>query len=100
MPSYMLSRKSGLGDVAVQTWLLYIRTAMAEENVLRFIPGDYIAAAAKALPDAATDTETFREVVIDVPQWFRARIRFRRFRFKRGKMSQWFWTAESAERIE
>jgi hypothetical protein len=80
--------------------LYAISTAMAKENVLRFIPGDYIAAAEQALPNAATDTEAFREVVIDVPQWFSAKIRFKRFHSKRGKMSRWFWTAESAERIE
>jgi hypothetical protein len=73
---------------------------MAKENVLRFIPGDYISAAGQKLPDAATETEEFREVEIDVPCWFKARIRFRRFHFKRGKMGRWFWTAESAEMIE
>ena len=72
---------------------------MAKENVLRLIPGDYISAAEKTLPDAATDTEAFREVEIDVPNWFKAKIRFKRFHFKRGKMSRWFWTAESAEKI-
>jgi hypothetical protein len=79
--------------------LLY--TAMADdEYLLRFIPGDCIAAAAKALPDAERDTEKFREVEIDVPRWFKARIRFQRFHFKRGKMSRWFWTPYSAERVE
>jgi hypothetical protein len=73
---------------------------MAKENVLAFIPGDCISAAAQTLPDAATDTETFREVEIDVPQWVKAKIRFKRFHFKRGKTDRWFWTAESAERIE
>ena len=80
--------------------MLYIRTAMANENVLRFIPGEYISAAEQTLPDAATDTEAFREVEIDVPRWFKARIRFKRFHFKRGKMGRWFWTAESAEKID
>jgi hypothetical protein len=80
--------------------MLYIITAMAKENVLRFIPGDYISAAGQTLPDAATDREEFREVEIDVPRWFKVRIRFKRFHFKRGKMDRWFWTAESAERIE
>jgi len=47
-----------------------------------------------------TDTEEFREVEIDVPQWFKAKIRFKRFHFKRGKMSRWFWTADSAEGVE
>ena len=80
--------------------MLYIITAMAKGNILRFISGDYISAAGKTLPDAETDTEEFREVEIDVPNWVRAKIRFKRFHFKRGKMDRWFWTAESAERIE
>jgi hypothetical protein len=54
----------------------------------------------ETLPDAEKDTEEFREVEIDVPRWFKARIRFKRFHFQRGRMSRWFWTAESAERIE
>ena len=37
------------------------------------------------MPDAATDSEEFREIEIDVPRWFNARIRFERFHFKRGK---------------
>ena len=56
--------------------------------------------AENALPDAATDTEAFREVVIDVAQWFKARIRCKRFHWKRGRMSQWFWNPCSAERID
>jgi len=52
------------------------------------------------LPAAATDSDEFREVEIDVPNWFKARICFKRFHFKRGKMDRWFWTAESALRIE
>jgi hypothetical protein len=71
-----------------------------KENVLHFIRGDYISAAGQTLPDAETDTEAFREVEIDVPDWFRARIRFKRYQHKRGKMSRWFWTAESAETVE
>ena len=73
---------------------------MADENVLRFIPGDCIAAAGKTLPDAEKDKEAFREVVVDVPGFFKAKIRFERFHSKRGKMSRWFWTPESAERVE
>jgi len=80
--------------------MLCIRTAMEKENVLHFIPGDYISTAGQTLPDAATDTEEFPDVEIDVPNWFKAKIRFKRFHFQRGKMSRWFWTAESAERIE
>ena len=69
-------------------------------RTLPFIPGDCVAAAAKALPDAEKDKEAFREVVIDVPGSFKVRIRFERFHFKRRKMSPWFWTPHSARKIE
>jgi hypothetical protein len=77
--------------VSIQLWLM---------RTLPFIPGDCVAAAAKALPDAEKDKEAFREVVIDVPGSFKVRIRFERFHFKRRKMSPWFWTPHSARKIE
>jgi len=60
---------------------------MARENVLRLIPGDFFSVAGQTLPDAETDTKEVREVEIDVPQWFKAKIRFKRFHFRRGKMN-------------
>jgi hypothetical protein len=36
-------------------------------NVLRFVPGEYVAAAMQTLPGAATSTDEFRETVIGVP---------------------------------
>jgi hypothetical protein len=71
-----------------------------DEYLLRYIPGECLGAAAKSLPDAERDTEKFRDVVLDVPGRFTARVRFERFHFKRGKMSRWFWTPHSAERIK
>jgi hypothetical protein len=73
---------------------------MALEYVLGLIPGELISAAAKTLPDAEKDTEVFREATVDVPGGFKARIRFERFRFRRGKMSRWFWTPYNAKRVE
>jgi len=73
---------------------------MAPEFVLGLIPGEIMSAAAKALPDAEKDTEAFREATVDVPGGFKATIRFERFQFRSGKMSRWFWTPYSAERIE
>jgi hypothetical protein len=64
--------------------MLDIRTAMAEENYLRYIPSDYISAAERTLPDPATDTEICREVVIDVPDRFKVRVRFKRIHFVAG----------------
>jgi hypothetical protein len=63
-----------VGDIREATWMV----APKKENVLHFIPGDYISAAGQTLPDAATDAEAFREVEIDVADWFRAPIRFKR----------------------
>jgi hypothetical protein len=73
---------------------------MALEYVLNLIPGELISAAAKMLPDAEKDMEAFREVTVDVPGGFKARIRFERFQFRRGKVSRWFWTPFSAKRVE
>jgi hypothetical protein len=42
---------------------------------------------------------TISAVTIDAAGRFTATITFRRFYFKRGKMSRWFWTAESAVRV-
>jgi hypothetical protein len=78
----------------------WIRTGMPADKILPLIPGDCIAAAAKTLPDAEKDAEEFREAIVEVPGGFRATIRFEHFRFKRGKMTRWFWAPHSAERIE
>jgi hypothetical protein len=66
------------------------------EGILRFIPTECVATA-KTLPDAEKDTEAFHETTVEVPGGFKARIRFERFHFKRGKMSRWFWTPHSAD---
>ena len=67
-----------------------------EKNIVAFIPGHCVGNAASTLPDATTVEDDTREVTIDVPGRFRATITFRRFHYRRGKMSRWFWTAESA----
>ena len=73
----------------------------SSENILALIPGDLISNALNTLPDAATCEDDTREVRIHVPgpPRFVARVTFRRFHHKRGKMGRWFWTAESAERV-
>ena len=70
-----------------------------ETNILAFLASDCIGNAASTVSDAATAQDEPREVTIDVAGRFRARITFRRFYFKRGKMSRWFWTAERAEKV-
>jgi hypothetical protein len=72
---------------------------MSEENVLAMIPGDLIAQGSRTLPPAERCKGMVREVEIDVPGRIRAKVCYKPFYFKRGKMSRWFWTAESAERI-
>jgi hypothetical protein len=81
-------------------FVLVLYTAMVPEYVLGLIPGEVISAAAKTLPDAERDTETFREVTVEIPGRFKARIRFERFQFRRGRLSRWFWTPHSAQKIE
>jgi hypothetical protein len=71
----------------------------SSENILRLIPGEFISAAGRTLPDAANAKDEPHEVTIDVAGRFTARITFRRFHYKRGKWSQWFWTAESAVKV-
>jgi hypothetical protein len=45
---------------------------------------------------AETCKGDFREVTVDVPGRFRAKIRCEPFYFKRGRTSRWFWHARSA----
>jgi len=60
----------------------------SSENILALIPGDYISAAGQTLPDCATAPDEPRDLTIDVAGRFTARITFRRFHFKRGKMDR------------
>jgi hypothetical protein len=59
--------------------MLYIYTAMPEENLLALIPGELIAIASRTLPPAETCEGEQREVEIDVPGRFRARVLFKPF---------------------
>ena len=72
---------------------------MADDtNVLAVIPGDIIGAASNTLPPAETCKGEIREVTVDVPDRFRAKIRFEPFRGKR--FGRWFWLACRAERVD
>ena len=62
-------------------------------------PGVCIGNASRTLPDAAAVEDDTREVTLDVPGRFKARVTFRRSYFRRGKMAQWFWTAEGAVEV-
>jgi hypothetical protein len=65
-------------------------------NILALIPAEFIGKAARTLPDAATVEEDTREVTVEVPGRFSAKVTFRRVHHKRGK---WFWKAESAVKV-
>ena len=71
-----------------------------KENVLCAIPGDLVGTPTLGFPPAETCKGEFREVIVDVPGHFRAKIRYEPQYFKRGKMSRWFWLPKSAERLE
>jgi hypothetical protein len=68
------------------------------ENVLRYIPGEIIASAQYDFPPAETCRGEFREVTVDVPDRFRAKIRYEPFCNKR--FGRWFWLACKAERVD
>ncbi len=95
------SPSSNAGNVpgrGLDSLVLASASVTDETHILALIPGDYIGNAARTLPDAPTVEDDTREVTVDVPGRFAARVTFRRFHYKRGKMSRWFWTAESAAR--
>lgn len=75
---------------------------MSEDpDVRRLIPGEVMAAASNTLPPADACEDAFREVTVEVPtHGFTARIRFRRFLHKWRKNRRWFWTVESAVRVD
>src|SRR5262249_8774201 len=69
-------------------------------NILPSIPGDFIARAASALPDASTTAapgEERRQLEIQLDDGRRVRITFQRFKHKRGKTTPWFWTADHTQ---
>jgi hypothetical protein len=73
--------------------------ALNEINVLAYVPGQYVAAAANLLPAPETAATDVAEVTIEVPGGGHGglfRIAFRRMTHRRGKMSRTFWCAESA----
>lgn len=63
-------------------------------NLLATIPGEHIAKAAAMLPDASSATDEPYYVEIKHGHWIC--ITFKRFQYRRGKTTRWFWTADSA----
>lgn len=69
-------------------------------NLLVKIPGQYIAAGSRDLPDAETSTDETQQAVVDVPGIGKVRFTYKRFTHKKGKTTRFFWTVESAELVE
>jgi hypothetical protein len=68
------------------------------DNVLPWIPAQYVAEALKRLPAAESAAFGVMEVAIDVPILGAVLITARRMRSQRVNSTHYFWTAESAVR--
>ena len=70
---------------------------IVSENILSRIPGNYVAEALQTLPYAASAEEgAIVEAFVTVPEIGRVRITARRMKQKRGRLTHYFWTADSA----
>jgi hypothetical protein len=72
---------------------------LKDKNILALVPGEYIAVAARSLPDAATSADETQQTTIVVPRVGKVLVTFKRFVHKRGKTTRWFWTAENAVEV-
>lgn len=66
------------------------------DSILRFVPGEFVAAAARLLPDVASATAETMDAILDVPGYGAVRFTFERFHHRKGKASHWFWAVKSA----
>jgi hypothetical protein len=69
---------------------------MQETNILSRIPGEYVAAAGKGLPDVGKTKESEVEATIEVPGHGRVIFTFTRMRHKRGRSTHTWWAAKAA----
>ena len=69
------------------------------ENLLVKIPGQYIAAGSRSLPNADTSKDETLQAIVDVPNIGRVRLTYTRFKHKKAKTTRFFWTVESGELI-
>ncbi len=56
-----------------------------DENILRKIGGQYIAAVLQTLPDTETSKEDFQETVIELPVFGMVRLKCQRMTGRQGK---------------
>jgi hypothetical protein len=68
-----------------------------DHNLLARIPGQYIAQALNAPPNAEKATLDAMEVLIDVPNLGAVRISAKRMKHKKGRYTHFFWNAHRAD---
>jgi hypothetical protein len=73
---------------------------MNDDDVLSKIPGELLSAAGYALPETSMSDDATQRVVLKLPDGSRAAVVFVKRRSKRGKVTRWFWTPDSAVIIE
>ena len=69
---------------------------MNETDILSRIPSEYVSAAARSLPDAATATHDHHDATVELPDRTRVHITFRRLSHKKGRARHWYWSAIKA----
>ena len=72
---------------------------MEDNGILAEVGGQYVSAAGKTLPPAATAEDREYPVEIDAGHTGLVRVTFVKQKAKRGKFSHWFWSAKRAERV-
>ncbi|MFA1701057.1 hypothetical protein ACB245_27870 [Achromobacter ruhlandii] len=70
---------------------------MQSNGLLEQVGGQYVAAAIKTLPPAATAEDRDHFVEIDAGHIGAVRLTFRKQKAKRGKFSHWFWQGKRAD---
>lgn len=73
---------------------------MIDENgILAQVSGEYVARAARTLPNPATAQDLTPNVVIDAGHAGRVRIFYQRMKATHHKHSHYFWSAKRAEPV-
>ena len=75
-------------------------TTKPPANLLSVIPGEYVSAALRTLPDPSTAPGELVETTINVPGLGRVRFTCRKLSARKGKSTRGFWTAEHAVQVE
>jgi hypothetical protein len=73
---------------------------MNDDDILSKIRGELLGAAGYAVPETSVSDDATQRVVLKLPDGSRAEVVFVKRRSKRGKVTRWFWTPDSAMIIE